>query len=107
MISMSVPGVAQMIQVVLINFIYFDILFTEYWFPEFMDTIKLDLNFEDHPLNSYFEENGFSSLNLVKNLGSTLFFVFIYCTAWVLLAVLRLFSLFSSLMDKLRLKLQH
>jgi hypothetical protein len=33
MISMSIPGVASMISGVLINLIYFDILFTERWFP--------------------------------------------------------------------------
>jgi hypothetical protein len=59
MISMNVPGVAIMIQVVLINFIYFDILYTERWFPDLMKYLDFDLDFEDYPLNSFFNENGF------------------------------------------------
>ena len=39
MISMSVPGIASMISGVLINLIYFDILYTELWFPDFMESI--------------------------------------------------------------------
>jgi hypothetical protein len=39
MISISVPGVAQMIQQVLLNLIYFDILYTELWFPELLDKL--------------------------------------------------------------------
>jgi len=36
-----------MIQAVLLNFIYFDILYTERWFPDLMKYLKLDLDFED------------------------------------------------------------
>ncbi len=39
MISMSIPGVASMISSVLINLIYFDILYTEKWFPRFLELI--------------------------------------------------------------------
>ncbi len=33
MISMTIPGVASMIAGVFLNLIYFDILYTEKWFP--------------------------------------------------------------------------
>ena len=55
MISMSVPGVAMMVSGALINLIYFDILYTERWFPDFMESIKFDFNIDDHPLNVYFD----------------------------------------------------
>jgi len=33
MISMPVPGIVQMVQTVLLNFIYLDILLTDFWVP--------------------------------------------------------------------------
>ena len=33
MISMPVPGIVQIVQVVLLNFIYLDILLTDLWIP--------------------------------------------------------------------------
>jgi hypothetical protein len=34
LISMSVPGIVQLVSSVLINFIYVDILLTDLWIPE-------------------------------------------------------------------------
>jgi hypothetical protein len=34
LISMSVPGIVQLVTSVLINFIYVDILLTDLWIPE-------------------------------------------------------------------------
>jgi hypothetical protein len=101
MISMSVPGIAQNIQLVLLNLVYFDILFTEDWFPQFMEYLHFDLNFEDQPLNSYFAENGFQYKNVFKNLGSTLFFIILYVLSWFFLIVLKMLSSFSTLINKL------
>jgi hypothetical protein len=61
-----------------------------------MDYVKLDMNFEDKAWNSYFEENGFSSLNLVKNMGSTLFFILLYAFTWLVLLFLLILAYFSS-----------
>jgi hypothetical protein len=72
---MRVPGVAQLIQQVLVNFIYFDILYTEMWSPKLFKIMKLKVDTEDEPLNIYFSENGYSSSLSVKSLGSTLFFL--------------------------------
>jgi hypothetical protein len=94
MISMSVPGVAMMVSGALINLIYFDILYTERWFPDFMESIKFDFNIDDHPLNVYFDQNGFQSLLIIKNLGSTLFFIIFYLIAWVMLLILKIASIF-------------
>ena len=41
MISMSVPGVAQMIQVVLLNLIQVDILLTDHWLQGVLDDLGL------------------------------------------------------------------
>jgi hypothetical protein len=94
MISMSVPGIASMISGVLINLIYFDILYTEKWFPDFMESIKFVVNTDDHPINVYFDQNGFQSLLIIKNLGSTLFFILFYLIAWILLLILKIASIF-------------
>jgi hypothetical protein len=61
MISLSIVGMPALIQAVLFKLIYFDILYTELWLPQFMS--KLGLNFDsvanDQPVNVVFEENGF------------------------------------------------
>jgi hypothetical protein len=63
MISLSIGGMPAVIQAVLIKLIYFDILYTELWLPQFME--KLGFNFDsiadDSPVNVFFEENGFQS----------------------------------------------
>jgi hypothetical protein len=62
MISLSIPGLPQLIQSVLLKFIYFDILYTELWLPQFMAGIGLgDLDdvSNDDALNSIFADNGF------------------------------------------------
>ena len=33
LVSMPVPGIVQMVQTVLLNFIYLDILLTDLWIP--------------------------------------------------------------------------
>ncbi len=38
MISMSVPGVVKLVQRVLLNFIYLDILLTDLWLPKLFGT---------------------------------------------------------------------
>ncbi len=39
LVAMSYPGVAQMIQILLLNLIQFDILYTEDWLPLFFEKI--------------------------------------------------------------------
>jgi hypothetical protein len=43
MISMPVPGIVQMVQAVLLNFIYLDILLTDLWIPSVFHTTVNDL----------------------------------------------------------------
>jgi len=64
MISMPVPGIVQIVQSVLLNFIYLDILLTDMWMPQLLfSNDKISEN--DSGLNSYFEENGFGSRLLI------------------------------------------
>ena len=61
-------------------------LMTDKWFNEFFygkrnkKSGRMLENKEeaDHALNSYFEFNGFESMSLVKNLGSTFIYLLIY-----------------------------
>jgi hypothetical protein len=43
MISMPVPGIVQVVQAVLLNFIYLDILLTDLWIPSVFQTTVNDL----------------------------------------------------------------
>ena len=54
MISMPVPGIVQLVQSVLLNFIYLDVLLTDKWLPQYI--FKEDLSsVEDRDgLNVYF-----------------------------------------------------
>ena len=76
MISMPVPGIVQMVQAVLLNFIYVDILLTDLWFPKIFNAKDEDMNQEG--LNQYIEDNGFDSKLLVANLGSGLVYLLVY-----------------------------
>jgi hypothetical protein len=50
---MPVPGIVQLIQQVLLNFIYVDILLTDMWLPQlFMGPNEND---ESAAINTYFE----------------------------------------------------
>jgi hypothetical protein len=58
MISLTVPGIAQLVTSVLINFIYVDILLTDLWLPQlFEGSIKKEGTDEEKKsgLNYYFE----------------------------------------------------
>ena len=63
MISVPIPGIPSTIQSVMIKFIYFDILYTEMWMPEFMTEIGLNTEDveNDDAVNLFFDENGFQS----------------------------------------------
>jgi hypothetical protein len=56
--------------------------------------MQFDFNFDDHPINTYFDQNGFQSLLIIKNLGSTLFFIFFYFISLLMLLFFKIASLF-------------
>ncbi|TNV86287.1 hypothetical protein FGO68_gene17282 [Halteria grandinella] len=76
MISISIPGVAQPIMNIVLQFIYLDILQTDKWLtPIFAkDRDEQGNLLQDEPLSEYFEQSGFQSMLMLKNLGSTLIF---------------------------------
>jgi hypothetical protein len=54
MISISIPGIANIILSVLLNFIQFDVLYTEEWLPNAMQKVDIDLSQSDSPPLSLF-----------------------------------------------------
>jgi hypothetical protein len=61
-----------------------DGLMTDKWLPQLL--MSEEERFEDRPMSLYFENNGYQSMNVMKNLGSTsiylilivLIFLFLY-----------------------------
>ena len=79
MISINVPGIGKIIMTSLLNFIYLDILQTDLWLnPLIFPKKEIDEEEDDEPLNIYFDENGFGSKMLIKNLGSTFVYLALY-----------------------------
>ena len=64
MISISIPGIASVIQAVMIKYVYFDILYTELWLEDFMGSIGLYIDEvkNDIALSVEFENNDFESI---------------------------------------------
>jgi hypothetical protein len=91
---MPVPGIVQLVNQMILKFIYVDIFFTEKWFLPFLT--KLNDIENDRGINEYFEENGFESKILLMNLGSTLVFMFIKIGILTIFAVIHLLSKFIS-----------
>jgi hypothetical protein len=92
MISLSVPGVVQLISQVLYSLIFMDILQTDKWLNKYF---KGEDETEDECLNAFFCECGFSSMKVFSNLGSTLFYLLTYLGLWAALAILYLFKIMT------------
>jgi hypothetical protein len=97
LISINVPGIGKILMTSLLNFIYLDLLMTDMWlFPLlFRPKPPGEEGEEDEteePLNMYFEENGFQSKALIKNLGSTFVYLGIYIILLCFLPLVRLMS---------------
>ncbi len=98
---MPVPGIATLIQQVLLNLIYFDILMTDLWFDDFIKKINGDKGsqgiLKEDPLNDFFSENGLQSKYLIKNMGSTMVYLFIFLCICILTLLLNLLGIYSVL----------
>ena len=95
MISINIPGIGKILQSALMNFIYLDLLQTELWLFPLLFKPKAegednDMDETDQPLNMYFDENGFESKALIKNLGSTFVYLVLYFILLVILLPLLL-----------------
>ncbi len=78
MISISIPGIGQRIQGVIVSFVMLDFLQADLWFTKYVSSQNSEA------LSPIFEANGYDSLNIFDNLGST----FLYGTLLVLLYVI-------------------
>ena len=97
MISVNVPGLAQMIQSIILNFIYLDILQTSMWLSPFLSVQDMDSEGviqSDFSINDYFDQSGFNSMVMVKNLGSSLIYLAVYFVALVIYMFLYMFRTF-------------
>jgi hypothetical protein len=105
LVSITVPGIAKIIQSALFGFICMDLLYTDRWLVPILTSFKTgqdDDVGQDKPLNPYFEQNGFTSMRLVNNLGSTMVYLFIYVIALLLLPLLNIFGKNSVGLNKLK-----
>ena len=93
LISFPVPGNAQDIQTIMLNFIYLDILMTDQWFVPYVYGDESEAN--DSGLNRYFEINGFTSKSLIKNLQSTFIYLILYAFLILLMLLAYILSSFS------------
>lgn len=60
LINIAIPGIANTILSVLLNIIQFDILFTEKWLPQALDSLGFTPPDNlDEPLSFFFDENGY------------------------------------------------
>jgi hypothetical protein len=102
LISITVPGIAQTIQAVILKFLYLDVLMTDEWlYPliskeeeELLDTSipddEDDEIWQDKAINEYFEQNGIQSMFAVKNLGSTLVYLVVVIFFYIVLVFISL-----------------
>jgi hypothetical protein len=102
LISITVPGIAQTIQAVILKFLYLDVLMTDEWlYPviskeeeELLDTSipddEDDEIWQDKAINEYFEQNGIQSMFAVKNLGSTLVYLVVVIFFFIVLVFISL-----------------
>jgi hypothetical protein len=80
MISLSIPGIAQPIMSIILQFIYLDLFQTDLWLTPMLDENNKNEDGEiddDEALNVYFEESGFQSKIMITNLGTTFIFIII------------------------------
>jgi len=93
LISLTVPGIALLILGVLLNFVQMDILQTDKWlFGLFFDD---EANALDSPLNSYFDQNGFTSRSFIKCVGSAFVFLWILVILFLAMTFSKLLGCYS------------
>jgi hypothetical protein len=79
------------------KYIFFDILYTELWINNFMNSIGIDYEKvkNDTALNVQFSDNGFDSKQFLKNSGSSFFYLLIYIFSLIMLLLVSLLSRLS------------
>ncbi|TNV86653.1 hypothetical protein FGO68_gene15356 [Halteria grandinella] len=89
LISLPMPGLAQLLQSAILNLIQLDILFTDKWLPRL---IYGDDRTQSEPLNDFFESNGYESVRLVDNMGSSVVYLWMLFSAYGVYIILSIFS---------------
>jgi len=80
LLPLPVPGVASMIQSIIMQIILLDILQADGWLIPFFQRFDVDKDgnsLPDQGLNQYFENSGFPSMSMLINLGSTFIYVLV------------------------------
>ncbi len=82
LISVSINGIGKRIQSVMLSFIMLDVLQSDLWFTQHVSSPN------SKALSPTFEENGYDSINIFDNLGSTFIFGMILLTLYVVYLLL-------------------
>ncbi|TNV87273.1 hypothetical protein FGO68_gene13443 [Halteria grandinella] len=86
-ISINVPGLVQIVQQILLNFIYMDLFQTDKWvIPLFYTEDQLAM---DEPLNMFFDLNGLGSPRFIVTTGSSFVFLVIFISEHLLYIISR------------------
>ena len=90
LISIAIPGIAQLITKIILKFLYLDILQTEDWLLPWLTEEEKDLpdDYDDSALNEYFDMFGFVTKQFIKNLGSTLIYMAFIIASFLLVPLL-------------------
>lgn len=70
-VSIHLPGTGTRLMVVLSDFIYIDALLVDQW----LHPLLFSDDFEDEPLNQYFDKAGIDSQNVIKIMGSAIIYL--------------------------------
>lgn len=92
---MTVPGPAQLFLTVMISLIQADVMFTEDWLPQIFYG-KYAALVDSEGMNEFIEEGGYQSMQSVKNLGSTLVYLWIYGASLIIFGLINILSRFFS-----------
>ncbi len=88
---MTVPGIVQLLQSIFYNLIYVDILITDAWIPRIFYGMQYT-TVDCEALNPFIDENGYNSLVVLRNLGSTLVFIVMYLGLWGVIGITRMIA---------------
>ena len=83
---MNIPPLVSMIQQTMLSFIFFDILETGLWMPQMLN---IDEDY-DTSMNIFFNNNGYGSMHLSVNMGSTFLFLLIILAVYFIYGVLNI-----------------
>lgn len=97
LMSINIPGLASVINNILMNLIYMDLLQTSLWIEYIIDLS----NPEDLALCPAFDLAGYNSINSVTNLGST--FIFLVVIAFLNAVLIATKLVYTFTCDKITL----